>query len=380
MKLSRDGWLGAGILILLLVVTVATVLQQNHQIEIPYLSTSSNPQGALALKLWLKELGFTPFEEIETVFQPPADSTLVFILQPTFPIAKAEWKSLDDWVNAGGTLILAGDNFPTSDAINHFDFSWAYLETSATELSISSPLFHSPAVTTQIPAPADLAFTSLRTDFVILLNSGKSPIMLSFKQGQGQVILCSAPYLFSNLGLKNDAAAETLLNLAALPADKGKVWFDEWHHGVQSGAQLLGPTDFLQRTPIGHALLFVTFAVFIAFFMQGRGFGRPVPLPQEIKRRGAIEHVTGIANLSRRAGHRSAVMAHYHEQIKRKLGHRYRLDPGMSDDEYVKALAGYNPSLDKDELLNLLKRLKRTNISEAEMVNLAVEASKWIDT
>jgi hypothetical protein len=158
------------------------------------------------------------------------------------------------------------------------------------------------------------------------------------------------------------------------------VWFDEWHHGVQSGEQILGPTEFLRRTPVGRALLFVTFAVFIAFFLQGRGFGRPVPLPQEIKRRGALEHVTGIANLSRRAAHRSSVMMQYHNQLKRKLGQRYRLDPGMSDEEYVNTLAGYNPSLDKNELLNLLKRLKRTNLSETEMVHLAGEASKWIDT
>jgi hypothetical protein len=72
-------------------------------------------------------------------------------------------------------------------------------------------------------------------------------------------------------------------------------------------------------------------------------------------------------------------MLHYHQQIKRKLGQRYRLDPGMDDSEYVEALAGYNRSLDKDALLNLLNRLKRKNISEAEMVHLAAEAAMWID-
>jgi hypothetical protein len=125
--------------------------------------------------------------------------------------------------------------------------------------------------------------------------------------------------------------------------------------------------------------LFIAFAVFIVLFMQGRGFGRPVPLPQEIKRRGALEHVTGIANLSRRAAHRSAVMTHYHQQIKRKLGQRYRLDPNMDDKEYVDTLAGYNSSLNKGELFSLLTRLKRHDISEAKMVHLAAEASKWID-
>jgi hypothetical protein len=45
----------------------------------------------------------------------------------------------------------------------------------------------------------------------------------------------------------------------------------------------------------------------------------------------------------------------------------------------VDLLAGYNPSLQKDELLHLLKRLKRRDVSEAEMVQLAAEAAQWID-
>ena len=66
-------------------------------------------------------------------------------------------------------------------------------------------------------------------------------------------------------------------------------------------------------------------------------------------------------------------------RYKRKLGQRYRLDPSMDDQEYVNALASYNAELNKDELLSLLRRLKRKDVSEAEMISLAAEASKWID-
>ena len=72
-------------------------------------------------------------------------------------------------------------------------------------------------------------------------------------------------------------------------------------------------------------------------------------------------------------------MLQYHQQIKRKLGQRYRLDPNMDDREYVDTLTGYNTSLEKNELLSLLKRLKQKDISEPEMVHLAAEASKWIE-
>jgi hypothetical protein len=52
----------------------------------------------------------------------------------------------------------------------------------------------------------------------------------------------------------------------------------------------------------------------------------------------------------------------------------------MDEQQYVDALAGYNPSLDKNELLTILERLKNKNISETEMVHLAAEAAKRIDT
>jgi hypothetical protein len=194
------------------------------------------------------------------------------------------------------------------------------------------------------------------------------------------VILGTLAQAFTNAGLKLDGNPELVLNILALARQNGTVWFDEWHHDLRQGSgQILGPGAFLRSTPVGRALLFITFAVFMVFFLQGRGFGRPVPLPQDLKRRGALEHVTGMANLSRRAAHRSAVLMHYHDQLKRKLGHRYRLDPGMDDEPYVHALAGYNPGLNRDELLTLLKRLKRPGVNEAEMVHLAGEAAKWID-
>jgi hypothetical protein len=221
-------------------------------------------------------------------------------------------------------------------------------------------------------AGVNIALGSERDDYIVLVAYKDQPVLVSFEQGNGRVILGTISESFTNAGLKQTGNPELVLNVLALARNKGAVWFDEWHHGLQGGEQILGPAEFLRFTPVGRSLLFVTFAVFITF-------GRPVPLPQEIKRRGALEHVTGVANLSRRAAHRPAVMMHYHQQIKRKLGQRYRLDPGMDDREYVDALAGYNLSLDKDELLNLLKRLQRKDMSETEMVHLAREASKWID-
>jgi hypothetical protein len=300
------------------------------------------------------------------------------MLDPVLP-AESEMQALDDWVESGGTLIAMGEQYGMYSLVDHYRFGLNYLSDQSSLPVSETPFFSSPSAVDLKNAKVSYALESERDDFIVLVAYQGQPVVVSFEQGEGRVILGTIVGSFTNAGLKKAGNPELILNILALARTKGTIWFDEWHHGLRSGDQILGPSQFLRRTPVGRSLLFIAFAVLIVFFIQGRGFGRPVPLPQEIKRRSALEHVTGIANLSRRAAHRPAVMMHYHQQIKRKLGQRYRLDPNLDDKEYVAALAGYNSSLDRDELLSLLSRLKHRDINEAQMVHLAAEASKWID-
>ena len=379
-NLSRDAKLATGILITLVLVTAFAAVQRKVQQQYPTLSSlSSTPDGALALKLWVKELQYNVDEQVLADFIPPKDVSILFMLEPLFP-TESEMQALDDWVEAGGTLIVIGEQYGMYSLIDHYQFTLNYLSDQSGVPANQTPLFDSPAASDLKNAKVRFSLASDRDDFVVLVAQKGEPVLVSFEQGKGRVILGTTTESFTNAGLKNAGNPELVLNILALARAKGAVWFDEWHHGLRSGDQILGPGEFLRNTPIGHSLLFVAFVVFIVLFIQGRGFGRPVPLPQEVRRRGALEHVTGIANLSRRAAHRWAVMMQYHQQIKRKLGQRYRLDSSMDDKEYVDMLAGYNPALDKNELLNLLKRLKREDLSETEMIYLAAEAAKWIDT
>lgn len=378
MRLSRDSWLAIGLVLLLSVITVAAAYQQNKSLTIPYLSTSAAPDGALALKLWLDELGYSPLEETPSVFQPPQHAKLILILEPLLLVSEREWDQLDQWIERGGTLILAGNGLAAAYAFHHFDFSLAYLDEETDSLSAAAPLLLSPPQTDPAPVASTLYLSPARTDFVPLLTADGRPVILAFDRGQGRVILSATAYPFSNKGLKEDASAAMVLNLIALTTQSGRAWLDDWHHGIQTEA-ILGPGQWLRRTSAGHALLFVAGVIFLALLLQGRAFGRPVPLQREIKRRGPLEHVTAVANLNRKAGHRADVLRQYHQWVKRHLGHRYRLDPSLPDEEYAAQLAKYNPALDKEKLLHLLQRLNQANVSESEMVKLAEEASKWIN-
>jgi hypothetical protein len=329
------------------------------------------------LKLWLGELGHPVLDEAGPLFQPKADVKTIFIIQPIIVISEREWDLLDAWIEQGGTLILAGDNYQSNTALDHFDFSLDYLSSPAASISPASPLPASPFLTSTIPIQTDTVLFTTMSDHVVLLSAASRPVLVSFEQKKGRVLLSSVPVLFSNIALKDDAVAEAVLNVIALAEKEGMVWFDEFHHGIQE-AGIVGPGEWLRRTPGGHALLFSLGVIFFALLMQGRAFGRTIPLLHEIKRRGPLEHVTAIANLNRKAGHRAEVLQQYHQRLKRHLGHRYRLDPSLPDDQYVHQLTQFNSSIDGPALLHLLQRLSQKNTGEGELLKLASEAAQWI--
>lgn len=378
MKLSRDTWLAIAVISILLLVTIAATAQQAPRIQ--YSSTSAAPDGTLALKLWLEDLGYSASgDRASTTFQPSSNADLIFILQPIVAITGNELSLLDQRVTNGATLVLAGDTLPAQDALQHYGFPTQALDQQTSLLTVQNPLLTSPSLETPIPVKSDFVFLPRSPDFVTLLAANGQPVLVSFGKGGGRIILSATAQTFSNLALSDPATASLVLNLVGLSSHRNGVWFDEWHHGLQiSSGQIAGPDQWLRQTPAGHALLFAIGAVFLALLLQGRSFGRPVPLPSEIKRRGPLEHVTAIANLSRKAGHRNAVMGQYYSRLKRHLGRRYSLDPSLPDVDYVRALAVYSPTLDQRALLHLLQRLAQKNLSEAEMTQLAAKASEWM--
>jgi hypothetical protein len=375
-KFSRDAWLAVGVVFILLLVTIAAAIQQTP--VIPYLSTSSAANGTLALKLWLEDLGYPSSGGISSTFQPPRDADLILILQPIISITDGEWSVLDQRVQGGATLIVAGDNGQSQDAFSHYGFITIGLAQQTTLLTVQNPLLTSPLPDSPFTVRSDLALHHPRSDFVTILAADDQPVLVSFAKGSGLVILSATPDPFSNLALKDPSTALLVLNLIGLTVHHNKVWFDDWHHGIQASAQIIGPDEWLRQSPLGHALLFLVVAVFLALLLQGRVFGRPVPLPREIKRRSPLEHVTAIANLNRKAGHRNAVMGQYYSRLKRQLGRRYSLDPSLPDADYVKALAGHNPAIDQTALLHLLQGLSQKNLRDDEMIHLAAKASDWM--
>ncbi len=385
MKLTRDTWLAIGLLLILVVIMAFVAIGQEQQGQkLPALtSISSAPNGTLALKLWLQKLNYSVIEETPSTYKIPKSAKIVFVLEPA-QITKTELETLDSWVQDGGTLITAGEI--TFDGLaEHFDFKLDYYDSPPKEFTLQTPLFQNPALGTVIPpSPLNIIASAYlipgRSSYVTHLAAQGKPVLASFQRGGGRVFIASITYPFTNAGLKETGNPALILNLLGFAKDQGPIWFDEWHHGIRGveGIEGGGPESWLRYTPLGRSVFFVAVVIFLALLFRGRAFGRAMPLPRELRRRGALEHVSAMANLSRLAGHRIPVLREYHTQLKRSLGRRYRLDPSTPDDAYVAQLTKYNPAINGPALLTLLNKLNQKKVSENELVQIAAEAAKWI--
>ncbi len=383
MKIRREFIFIAGILLLLFIVTAAAGLFQGKDEGLPPLSSNSNtPEGARALRLWLSAAGYEVSNQSTNVFAVPDGVSFVLILEPDFitGITAAEWETLDQWIEDGGTLFLASREIWRILSNSPLQVDTAPTSSTGAPIFPVAPIFRAPPM----DQPAQLTLSYIlkpkNEPGQPLLATDKGEVALRFDRGKGSVILISASSFLTNQGLKDPGNAALTLNLFSLIPKGSRAWIDEWHHGERGSAQELayGPAAWLTGTPAGFAVLFSAGVIFVSLLLAGRPFGRPVPLPKEQVRRNSLEYVTALANLNRRAGHRRALMAYYQTTLKRAFGRRYRLDPGLPDDEFVERLTRFNPSIDRSSLLGLLRQLDQNKFTETQVVQLAHEAADWL--
>lgn len=372
-RLPKDTWLVIGLLLLLLgMAAVAAFWQVQQDADLPPLATfSTRPDGAMALHDWFSELGYATGSQMPGLFQPPAGADLLFILEPTNLLTDEEWQQLDDWVSQGGNLVLVTSTLSALPNLAHYELELRFLTDEETVPVRADEQLASPPLDELIHTAAAQYLVWEREDVTPLLWAGEKPVMVTFPQGTGRVVVSLLTYPLTNQGLKEAGNPDLALNLASLAPAGGTIWFDEWHHGVREMAAVQGPGEWLRYTPAGQALLYAAAIIFLGLALRGRRFGRPVPLRRELLRRTPLEHITAIANLNRRAGHRQAVQTHYHQQLKRELGRRYRLDSGLPDEEFLQRLTAFNPQLDYETLAGLLARLHDPNLSENQLIQLA---------
>ena len=342
---------------------------------------SSEGDGALALYNWTRAMGYDARRLEYRAFELGETDAALVILNPSREVKRAEARATLDWVERGGTLILADDTSALFGAGNALLDELAIdtaVYTAATRLERvepAQPALDQPPVGAA-PVVAERVLVPRVDDYVALLGQPGALIVAGVKRGSGYIYLSAATRPFTNDGLRDAENAALVLNMLRRVPAGGRVQFDEYHHGYFTPPST---TRTLLGSPWGWAAAYGALALALYLALSGRRFGRPVPLKEEIARRSSAEYVESMADLFQRGGKRAYILSHYHAAFKRRLARPAGVNPQLPDEQFVRELARAR-ELDEPALLALLARLRGERLDEATLVRAVAEADAYVET
>ncbi len=385
MKNHKDKVIAIGMLIVITLLTiVGTILESRRESPIPMLSTSTQPTGGKALRLWLEQLDYSVDTQTLSRFAIPDGTSLVLMLQPTELVTSQEAYILEQWVDQGGTLLLATQFAPQIGALQErfgFDIT-LFFEGYYDDVVPQTPLLRQMSPWDSAELNNRFVLTDLDSRYTVLLSNNDKPIVAAAPIGEGMLIVTTEIDAFTNSGLLQEDNGQLVLNLIGLnqAVEEGSIWFNDWHHAVR----LSNPTgidsvnDWMRRSWIGRGLLYTFFIGIGLIIWQGRRFGRSRPLPSANQTRTPIEYVEAMAKLNQTSNNRKAVMDDYHLRLKRKLGTRYHVDPALPDATFLADVKMADPEIDQQAIGTLLHQLSNRDISDKQMIEVAQAVSAFL--
>jgi hypothetical protein len=345
---------------------------------------SSGTGGTMALLRWTRALGYDARRLQYTDFELDEQAAALFILNPTERISRQHAMTVLEWVESGGTLILADDRTSffgeTEELLAELKLALRIYDEAAEDAEggifdaaierapVLQPILNTPPLQ-EVRVQTNQFIEVEREDVARLIGLGDAPILVGIRQGQGYIYVSSATHPFTNAGLDDERNADLVLNLLRRVPDGGRILFDEYHHGFFTPPSL---RSVVLSNPWGWALVYAL-AVLVAYLiLTGRRFGQPVPLREEVALRSSAEYVESMADLFQRAGKRNFVRQHYYTAFKRRLARPYGINPNLDDADFVAELSRQR-DVDATVLRGLLGRLRQSQMSEEALLRAIAE-------
>ncbi len=342
----------------------------------PFSVRNDGRSGAMVLRRWLDKSGYETRQLVTSLYDP-ADLDVLFVLNPSSEYTLVEAQVIRDWVQQGHTLIVAGEGGQVNSLLEPFDISLEYVFSLSSLMSLTAPsLVNPPVGRIEVQAPHEVRST--RSDLAMHVAVNNRPVLASFAEGAGTVWVVGSAYPFTNLGIQQENNAQMILNLLAHDPPGARVGFDEALHGFEQTPQAETLLDWLISTPPGWSILLGFGLTMVFVLLRGRRFGRPIPLLQEQLRREPVEYIQAIAHLMRRSGQRQDTLRHYRQQFRRLLAQRYAVRANLDADAMSRLVAERDPRVDQAELREILLALGRPEVSEHELVTIALQVDTWI--
>lgn len=287
--------------------------------------------------------------------------SLLCLLGPSRQPNRAEWSALLNWVDQGGSLLVAASWHEPAVEIGELKLGVARPSEVAKKLKAfasgstagpPSKIPHSPSASVKamnLEKDEDLPGT-FTNDFLpeaqvewrtrgeifdtsqagkVLAKLGPHPQVSAFGYGEGRIVVIASDYLFSNdalamPGQEHAALALKILEYAA--ADSQQVVFDEYLNNTGT-PQVVGLL-------LNHALRPITiqlFAILLLFACTGaQRFGGLIP-PVSTPRQDFTEHVNALGALYYRVNNGTAMLQTMFDQLRFELHlHGDQFPPGRA--------------------------------------------------
>lgn len=220
------------------------------------------------------------------------------------------------------------------------------------------------------------------TTFVPYAGMDKSTIFGSLHYGAGEVLFLTDPYVFANNGLTQADNAALGLNLAEVVLNrkhskggvKGRLLFDEYHHGYREGMPTYTTvTGYFRGTVVPWVFWQLVLVTLLVLYTYGRRFARPLPL-KRLNRASTLEFVSAMAQIQSVAESYDLAIENLYGRFHRGLC-RYGGVPTTMPLERLAAAVGRRAKRNPEEIHVLLRRcqdiLNGKSTSEKEMLQLA---------
>ncbi len=294
---------------------------------------------------------------------------------------ETEVKEIQDFVNTGGTLIVAGDDRVLDRLYMAFGLKLRKLPESQefSQRIADEPFFHRHPVD-EIRVRTNFVVEPVEREVAVLYGKEAEAVVVTLRDGKGRVFFIASDYLFSVDGLRyGDGNATFLYNLMSTLPHNARIGLAE------SGYYTLEtrpPNPFAALvfgTRGGLAAVYICLTLFIFLMLRGRRFGKPLDV-QERNRRLSSEYVHAMTALYQKGNTRTDILSHIRDKFKADLGNRWRVNPNLDTPTFLEELTQHGAIDENEELANLIAGLEPSgNISEAQLLDIAKRVEAYCE-
>ncbi|HEX8559254.1 MAG TPA: DUF4350 domain-containing protein [Pyrinomonadaceae bacterium] len=188
---------------------------------------------------------------------------------------------------------------------------------------------------------------------VVHVNDGRGgagALLVDYAYGRGRVVVLSDPYVISNAGINR--SDNLFLAVGVVTGGlKGRVAFDEFHHGYGEARNHL--FAYFRGTPVLWLFAQGALLALMVVWTRGRRFARPVPEPRP-DRRSKLEFVSSMAELQQRARAYDLAVENVYQRTRRALA-RYGGLPATAPLAQIAERAAARSGRDRARLEALLR-------------------------